>query len=64
MPNESEVDYEFWAHCRTDGKIDVGMAAESHVGKGKGEAVTLDAEQRRQDGDAVRTSRAKAPISR
>jgi hypothetical protein len=41
MPNESEVDYEFWAHCRADGKIDVGAAAESHVGKGKGEAVTL-----------------------
>ena len=41
MPNESEVDYEFWAHCRSGGRIDVGAAAESHVGKGKGEAVTL-----------------------
>jgi hypothetical protein len=41
MPDESEVDYEFWAHCRADGKIDVGAAAESRVGKGKGEAVTL-----------------------
>lgn len=41
MPNESEVDLEFWAHCRTDGRIDVGMAAEANVGKGKGEAVTL-----------------------
>src|SRR5882724_5036274 len=41
MPNESEVDNEFWAHCRTDGAIDVGAAAESHVGRGGGEAVTL-----------------------
>ena len=41
MPNESEVDYEFWAQCRDGGTIDVGAAAESHVGKGKGEAVAL-----------------------
>ncbi len=41
MLNESEVDHEFWAHCRADGAIDVGAAAESHVGKGGGEAVTL-----------------------
>jgi len=41
MPNESEVDNEFWAHCRADGAIDVGAAAESHVGRGGGEAVTL-----------------------
>ena len=41
MPDESEVDNEFWAHCRADGAIEVGAAAESHVGKGGGEAVTL-----------------------
>jgi hypothetical protein len=41
MPNEPEVDYELWAHCRADGAIDVGAAAESHVGKGGGEAVML-----------------------
>ena len=41
MENESEVDYELWARCRTDGDIDVGMGAESHVGKGKGEMVEL-----------------------
>jgi hypothetical protein len=41
MENESEVDNEFWAHCRADGTINVGAAAESHVGKGGGEAVTL-----------------------
>jgi hypothetical protein len=41
MPDESEVDNEFWAYCRADGAIDVGAAAESHVGKGGGEAVTL-----------------------
>jgi hypothetical protein len=41
MPNESEVDYEFWADCRAGGKIEVGAGAEAHVGKGRGEAVTL-----------------------
>jgi hypothetical protein len=41
MLNEPEVDHEFWAHCRADGAIDVGAAAESHVGKGGGDAVTL-----------------------
>ena len=41
MQNVSEVDYEFWAHCRADGDIDVGMGAESHIGKGKGEKVEL-----------------------
>jgi hypothetical protein len=41
MPNEPEVDYEFWAHCRANGSIEVGAAAEAHVGKGRGEAVTL-----------------------
>jgi hypothetical protein len=41
MPNEPEVDYEFWAHCRRDGKIEVGAGAEAHVGKGRGEPVTL-----------------------
>ena len=41
MENEAEVDYELWAHCRADGGIDVGMGAESHVGKGKGEKVEL-----------------------
>ena len=41
MVDESEVDYEFWARCRADGGIDVGMGAESHVGRGKGEKVEL-----------------------
>ena len=41
MPRESEVDNEVWAHCRADGAIDVGAGAESHVGRGAGEAVTL-----------------------
>jgi hypothetical protein len=41
MPKQSEVDNEFWAHCRADGAIDVGAGAESHVGRGNGEAVTL-----------------------
>ena len=41
MPKESEVDNEFWAHCRADGAIEVGAGAESHVGRGNGEAVVL-----------------------
>lgn len=41
MVDESEVDYEFWARCRADGTVDVGMGAESHVGEGKGEQVSL-----------------------
>jgi hypothetical protein len=41
MPKVSEVDNEFWAHCRVDGAIEVGAGAESHVGRGNGEAVTL-----------------------
>ena len=41
MVDESEVDNEFWARCRSDGMIDIGMGAESHVGKGKGEPVSL-----------------------
>ena len=41
MVNVSEVDFEFWARCRADGAIDIGMGAESHVGKGKGEPVSL-----------------------
>ena len=49
MPNESEVDYEFWAHCRADGAIEVGAAAESHVGKGARRGGDAEACQRRQD---------------
>ncbi len=41
MPDEPEVDTELWAHCRTDGRFDVGMAAEANVGKGRGEPVAL-----------------------
>jgi hypothetical protein len=41
MPKESEVDNELWLHCRSDGAIDLGAGAESHVGRGNGEAVTL-----------------------
>jgi hypothetical protein len=41
MIDESEVDLEFWARCRADGMIDIGMGAEAHVGKGKGEQVSL-----------------------
>ena len=31
MPKQSEVDNEFWAHCRADGAIEVGAGAESHA---------------------------------
>ena len=63
MPKESEVDNEFWAHCRADGAIEIGAGAESHVGRGSGEAVTLKLASRAQEGDADRASRAKAPIT-
>ena len=57
MHNVSEVDYEFWAHCRADGDIDVGMGAESHVGKGKGEKVELTLTSARQSAKVVGVSR-------
>ena len=38
---EYEGDSEFWAHCRRDGAIDIGVGAHSQVGKGKRDAVTL-----------------------
>jgi len=41
MPTVSESDTEFWARCRPDGMIDIGVGADSNVGTGKGEAVTL-----------------------
>ena len=41
MPDVPEVDYELWLHCRADGKIEIGAGAEAHVGKARGEAVTL-----------------------
>jgi hypothetical protein len=41
MPKATEVDNEFWALCRADGAIEVGAGAESHIGRGGGEAVTL-----------------------
>ena len=57
MHNVSEVDYEFWAHCRADGDIDVGMGAESHVGKGKGEKVELTLTSAGQSAKVVGVSR-------
>ena len=36
-----EADSEFWAHCQADGSIQIGAGADSHVGKGRGETVTL-----------------------
>ena len=39
--SETEADSEFWAHCQADGSIQIGVGADSHVGKGKGEAVRL-----------------------
>ena len=41
MVKESEVDHELWLHCRGDGAIELGAGAESHVGRGSGEAVAL-----------------------
>ena len=41
MPSVSESDTEFWARCRPDGMIELGVGANSGVGTGKGETVTL-----------------------
>jgi hypothetical protein len=38
---EYEGDDEFWAHCRKDGSIDIGVGAHSRVGRGRGDAVRL-----------------------
>jgi hypothetical protein len=57
MHNEPEVDYQFWARCRADKDIDVGMGAESHVGKGKGEKVELTLVSAGQSAKVVGVSR-------
>jgi hypothetical protein len=36
-----EADNDFWAQCRADRSIDIGAGAETNVGGGHGEAVTL-----------------------
>jgi hypothetical protein len=41
MSSEPETDRQFWAHCRAEGGIDIGMGAESNVGEGNEELVTL-----------------------
>jgi hypothetical protein len=41
MSDEPEADTEFWALCRSGGAIDVGIGADTSVGKGEGEPVTL-----------------------
>ena len=41
MPTETESDTEFWALCRRGGKIEIGVGANSMVGKGEGETVSL-----------------------
>lgn len=38
---EEEGDTEFWALCRKDRAIELGIGADSMVGKGEGERVTL-----------------------
>ena len=62
MHKVSEVDYEFWAHCRADGAIDVGMGAESHIGWGKGEKVELTLTSAGQSAKIVGVSRASANV--
>jgi hypothetical protein len=39
--DEIEGDNEFWARCRPDGSIDIGVGADSGVGSGIGDTVTL-----------------------
>lgn len=38
---EYEGDNEFWARCRADRRIEVGLGAHTEIGTGKGEAVAL-----------------------
>ena len=62
MPRESEVDNELWAHCRADGAIDIGAGAESHVGRGAGEAVTLRLASGRKKATLTGVSRESANV--
>ena len=39
--NEMEGDNEFWARCRPDGSIEIGAGADSGIGSGIGDTVTL-----------------------
>jgi len=41
MPSEPEGDTEFWASCRSATAIEVGIGANTTVGEGKGETVSL-----------------------
>jgi hypothetical protein len=41
MPNVTESDTQFWALCGAGGAIEIGVGADSNVGEGNGEAVTL-----------------------
>src|SRR5262249_25507469 len=42
MSGEPEVDTEFWALCRSREAIDLGVGADTGVGTGAGEAVSLN----------------------
>lgn len=39
--DEIDGDNEFWARCRSDGSIDIGVGADSGAGSGVGDTVTL-----------------------
>jgi hypothetical protein len=41
MPTGDEGDTEFWALCKRGGKIEIGVGANSIVGKGEGDTVSL-----------------------
>ena len=41
MSTEAESDTEFWALCGAGGAIEIGVGADTNVGEGKGEPVTL-----------------------
>ena len=40
QPADEESDQVFWARCRKDGRIDIGVGAHDGVGEGKGETVS------------------------
>src|SRR5262245_11835040 len=41
MPTVEESDYEFWALCKGGGQVEIGAGADTNVGKGEGETVSL-----------------------
>lgn len=41
LPTAEESDFDFWALCKKGGVIEIGIGADTNVGKGDGEPVTV-----------------------